>query len=99
VKAQEVPSKFQLLGGARSTRDLLNIMHDVKQAGAMFRPLAEPWADTSSELAELLAIWVRLQNLSGQPPCAYGRGQGEAKQRGKSLGLGPKLTPAPLPQP
>jgi Resolvase, N terminal domain len=28
---------------ARSTRDLLNIVHDVKQAGATFKSLAEPW--------------------------------------------------------
>jgi DNA invertase Pin-like site-specific DNA recombinase len=39
---------------ARSIRDLLNIVHDVKQAGATFRSLSEPWADTSSELAEFM---------------------------------------------
>jgi Resolvase, N terminal domain len=38
----------------RSTRGLLNIVHDFKQAGATFRSLEEPWADTSSELAELM---------------------------------------------
>lgn len=39
---------------ARSTRDLLNIVHDVKEAGATFKSIAEPWADTSTELAEFM---------------------------------------------
>src|SRR5690242_7476406 len=33
---------------ARSTRDLLNTLHTVKERGAAFRSLADPWVDTSS---------------------------------------------------
>jgi DNA invertase Pin-like site-specific DNA recombinase len=33
---------------ARSTRDLLNLVHKVTQAGAQFRSLADTWCDTTS---------------------------------------------------
>jgi DNA invertase Pin-like site-specific DNA recombinase len=39
---------------ARSTRDLLNILHDLKEKGAGFKSLADPWCDTSSMYGELL---------------------------------------------
>ncbi|WP_140419318.1 recombinase family protein, partial [Sphingobium sp. Z007] len=38
---------------ARNTRDLLNILHAVKEAGAGFRSLAEPMVDTTSQFAEV----------------------------------------------
>src|SRR3546814_8410771 len=37
---------------ARNTRDLLNILHAVKEAGAGFRSIAEPMVDTTSQFAE-----------------------------------------------
>jgi DNA invertase Pin-like site-specific DNA recombinase len=80
---------------ARSTRDLLNIIHDVKQAKATFRSLAEPWADTSSELSEfmltILAPWRswNAPRFSAARPRASAR----AKAQGKSLGRPYKLTP------
>jgi DNA invertase Pin-like site-specific DNA recombinase len=39
---------------ARSTRDFLNIMHDIAEAGGQFRSLAEPWADTTNDLGQFL---------------------------------------------
>ena len=39
---------------ARNTRDLLNILHAVKEAGAGFRSIAEPMVDTTSQLAEVV---------------------------------------------
>ena len=39
---------------ARSSRDLLNILACVGEQGAVFRSLAEPWADTSTPYGELL---------------------------------------------
>jgi DNA invertase Pin-like site-specific DNA recombinase len=33
---------------ARSTRDLLNVLESVKQAGAGFRSLKDTWADTTT---------------------------------------------------
>jgi DNA invertase Pin-like site-specific DNA recombinase len=39
---------------ARSTRDLLNIVHTIGEAGATFKSLAEPWADTTSDHGKLI---------------------------------------------
>jgi DNA invertase Pin-like site-specific DNA recombinase len=39
---------------ARNTRDLLNILHAVKEAGAGFRSIAEPMVDTTSQFAEVV---------------------------------------------
>jgi DNA invertase Pin-like site-specific DNA recombinase len=79
----------------RSTRDLLNIIHDVKQAKATFRSLAEPWADTSSELSEfmltILGAVAKLERATILGRTAEGRAR--AKAQGKSLGRPYKLTP------
>jgi DNA invertase Pin-like site-specific DNA recombinase len=81
---------------ARSTRDLLNIVHDVKQAGATFKSIAEPWADTSSDMAEfMLTIIGAVAKLERSFILARtGAGRARAKARGKSLGRPFKLTPA-----
>src|SRR5271156_6708484 len=39
---------------ARSTRDLLNILHALAEKGAKFRSLHDPWCDTSTPQGELL---------------------------------------------
>jgi DNA invertase Pin-like site-specific DNA recombinase len=39
---------------ARSTRDLLNILHMLAEKGAKFRSLGDPWADTTTAQGELL---------------------------------------------
>jgi DNA invertase Pin-like site-specific DNA recombinase len=39
---------------ARSTRDLLNVLHDVGQAGARFRSLHDTWADTTTPHGRLV---------------------------------------------
>jgi len=39
---------------ARNTRDLLNILHVVKEAGAGFRSIAEPMVDTTSQFADVI---------------------------------------------
>jgi DNA invertase Pin-like site-specific DNA recombinase len=39
---------------ARSTRDLLNILHQVADKGAKFKSLHDPWCDTSTPQGELL---------------------------------------------
>src|SRR3546814_20797988 len=42
---------------ARNTRDLLNILHAVKEAGAGFRSITEPMVDTTSQSPEaVLAV-------------------------------------------
>jgi DNA invertase Pin-like site-specific DNA recombinase len=39
---------------ARSTRDLLNILHMLGESGAKFKSLHDPWADTTTPQGELL---------------------------------------------
>jgi DNA invertase Pin-like site-specific DNA recombinase len=39
---------------ARSTRDLLNILHMLGERGAKFKSLHDPWADTTTPQGELL---------------------------------------------
>jgi DNA invertase Pin-like site-specific DNA recombinase len=39
---------------ARSTRDLLNILHQLAEKGAKFKSLHDPWCDTSTPQGELL---------------------------------------------
>jgi DNA invertase Pin-like site-specific DNA recombinase len=39
---------------ARSTRDLLNVLHDVSESGASFRSLADTWADTTTPHGRLM---------------------------------------------
>jgi DNA invertase Pin-like site-specific DNA recombinase len=39
---------------ARSTRDLLNILHALAEKGAKFKSLADPWCDTTTPQGELL---------------------------------------------
>jgi DNA invertase Pin-like site-specific DNA recombinase len=39
---------------ARSSRDLLNIIHELSEAGASFRSLAEAWCDTTTAHGRLI---------------------------------------------
>jgi DNA invertase Pin-like site-specific DNA recombinase len=39
---------------ARSTRDLLETMETIREAGARFRSLSEPWANTTSHAGKLI---------------------------------------------
>jgi DNA invertase Pin-like site-specific DNA recombinase len=39
---------------ARSTRDLLNVLHEVGECGAAFKSLADTWADTTTPHGKLL---------------------------------------------
>lgn len=39
---------------ARSTRDLLETMETIRESGAMFRSISEPWADTTSHAGKMI---------------------------------------------
>lgn len=80
---------------ARNTRDLLNILHAVNEAGAGFRSLAEPMVDTTSQFAEVIiavlgiaASWER-ERITERT--AAGRVQ--ARARGIKFGRKAALTP------
>src|SRR5260370_7262043 len=39
---------------ARSTRDLLETMETIREAGGRFRSLSEPWADTTTHAGKMI---------------------------------------------
>jgi DNA invertase Pin-like site-specific DNA recombinase len=79
---------------ARSTRDLLNTLAAIGEAGATFRSLGDPWADTTTPHGRLmltvlggLAEFERHLILS-----RTNEGRQRAKARGVKFGRRPKLT-------
>ncbi len=79
---------------ARDPLDLLNILHDVQNAGGAFKLLDEPFIDTTSEMSDLVifligwaAKWHRRRILENT---AHGREL--ARQRGVRFGRKPKLS-------
>jgi len=80
---------------ARDPLDLLNILKDVKAAGAGLRLLDEPFIDTTSEMSDLIvflvgwaARWQRRRILENTA-----QGRERAMKRGVKFGRKPKLTP------
>ena len=80
---------------ARNTRDLLNILYAVKEAGAGFRSIAEPMVDTTSQFAEViiavLGVAASYERHRITERTAAGRVQ--AKARGVKFGRRAALTP------
>lgn len=79
---------------ARSTRDLLNVLAEIAEAGAAFRSLSDAWADTTTShgrlmltvlggLAEFERDLIRTRTSEGRA---------RAVARGVRMGRRPKLT-------
>ena len=81
---------------ARSTFDLFGIVKRIVDAGARFRSLAEPWADTSNSTGRLmLAVLGGLADVERDLiRTRTAEGRSRAKARGKHMGRPPSLTPA-----
>lgn len=79
---------------ARSTRDLLNVLARVAEAGAAFRSLGDAWADTTTPHGRLmLTVIGGLAEFERELiRSRTGEGRARAKARGQSLGRKPKLT-------
>jgi len=79
---------------ARSTRDLLNVLDSVKQAGAGFRSLKDSWADTTTPHGTLmLTILGGLAEFERTLIQARtGEGRERAKARGVKFGRPAKLS-------
>jgi DNA invertase Pin-like site-specific DNA recombinase len=78
----------------RSTRDLLNTLYIIADKGAMFRSLAETWADMTSPYGYMLVVF-----LSGVAQferylidCRTKEGRAHAIARGVKMGRKHKLT-------
>jgi DNA invertase Pin-like site-specific DNA recombinase len=77
---------------ARSTRDLLNILDAIAQAGAGFRSLKDAWADTTTPHGRLLTILGGLAEFERELiRSRTGEGRKRAKARGVRFGRPPKL--------
>jgi DNA invertase Pin-like site-specific DNA recombinase len=79
---------------ARSSRDLLNILHEIGLKEAKFRSIHDPWADTSTPHGRLmLAVLGGLAEF--ERSLIYTRtseGRERAKRDGVRFGRPPKLT-------
>jgi DNA invertase Pin-like site-specific DNA recombinase len=81
---------------ARSTRDLLNILDQVNQAGAQFRSLHDGWADTTTPHGRLMLTMLGgLAEFERELIRARtSEGRARAKARGQRLG-GPSFALTP----
>ncbi|MBP33035.1 recombinase family protein [Methylobacterium sp.] len=80
---------------ARSTFDLFGIVKLIVDAGAKFRSLAEPWADTSNSTGRLmLAVLGGLADVERDLiRTRTAEGRSRAKARGVHMGRPARLTP------
>src|SRR6516162_709017 len=79
---------------ARSTRDLLNTLDTIAKAGAAFRSLGDPWADSTTPHGKLmLTVLGGLAEFERHVILARtSEGRVRAKARGVKFGWKPKLT-------
>ena len=80
---------------ARSTRDLLETMETIREAGARFQSLSEPWADTTTHAGKLIVtafagIAEFERDLIRERTCA---GREVARRHGIHFGRPRKLNP------
>jgi DNA invertase Pin-like site-specific DNA recombinase len=80
---------------ARSTRDLLNTMETINDAGAKFQSLSEPWANTTTHAGKMImTVFAGIaefeRDLIRERTSA---GRQAAKQRGVRFGRPRKLNP------
>src|SRR5215510_6584660 len=80
---------------ARSTRDLLNILDEIGKAGAGFKSLADPWADTTTPHGRLMVtILGGLAEFERSLILARtSDGRKRAMAKGVKFGRPPSLTP------
>jgi DNA invertase Pin-like site-specific DNA recombinase len=80
---------------ARSTRDLLNILHALGERSVGFKSLADTWADTTTPHGRLLVTMLAgIAEFERELIKARtGEGRARAKARGVHMGRPPALTP------
>jgi DNA invertase Pin-like site-specific DNA recombinase len=79
---------------ARSSRDLLNIIKQISDAGASFKSLKDSWADTTTPHGRLiLTVLAGLAEFERELIVERtGEGRERAKAKGVAFGRKPKLT-------
>jgi DNA invertase Pin-like site-specific DNA recombinase len=79
---------------ADSTLDLLGALTSIAEKKAVFRSLAEPWADSNQRSVKLLTMLEGIATFERDVRSARTEaGQARAVARGVKLGRKPKLTP------
>jgi DNA invertase Pin-like site-specific DNA recombinase len=80
---------------ARSTRDLLNIIHEVTERGAAFKSLADTWCDTTTAHGKLMTTLIGgIAEFERSLILARtSSGRARARAAGVKFGRKPKLTP------
>jgi DNA invertase Pin-like site-specific DNA recombinase len=94
LRAADVVVVSRLDRLARSTRDLLEIAEQLKEAEAGLRSLHEPWADTTSPAGRMvLTVFAGIAEFERELIHERTRsGRVAAKARGVRFGRPPKLT-------
>jgi hypothetical protein len=79
---------------ARSTRDLLETMETIREAGGRFQSISEPWADTTSHAGKMImTIFAGIAEFERDLIRERtGAGREAAKKRGVRFGRPRKLT-------
>ena len=95
VRAGDVVVVTRIDRLARSTFDLFAIVKQIADAGAQFRSLAEPWADTGTSTGRLmLAVLGGLADVERDLiRTRTSEGRSRATARGQHMGRPPALTP------
>jgi DNA invertase Pin-like site-specific DNA recombinase len=78
---------------ARNTRDLLNILYALKEAGAGFRSIAEPMVDTTSQFAEVIIAVLGVAASYERHRITERTTAGRVQARGVKFGRRAALTP------
>jgi DNA invertase Pin-like site-specific DNA recombinase len=80
---------------ARSSRDLLNVIHEIEERGGKFRSLADAWCDTGSAhgrlMLQILGSVAEFEHALIKARTSEGRKR--AREEGIRFGRKPKLTP------
>jgi DNA invertase Pin-like site-specific DNA recombinase len=77
---------------ARSTRDLLNTLHAISQAGGGFKSLADSWADTTTPRGRLLVTMLAGIAEFERELIRARTGEGRARAKAKGVRFGrPRL--------
>jgi DNA invertase Pin-like site-specific DNA recombinase len=80
---------------ARSTRDLLNTMETISEAGAKFESLSEPWANTTTHVGKMImTVFAGIAEFERDLIRERtGAGREAARKRGVPFGRPRKLNP------
>ena len=95
IRSGDIVVVWKLDRLARSTRDLLNTMETLVDAGAKFQSLSEPWANTTTHAGKMImTVFAGIAEFERELIRERtGMGRQAARQRGVRFGRPTKLNP------